>query len=576
MTATIEATLALAERFRVDPEWYARTRSFYDDLQGRNPGYLLGRYLNPYRGGEAVHLVDRSDRFVGVYMPTRAGKGVSFAIPNALTWEHSLFVNDPKGEIAAATAWWRKYKLGNRVFVVDPGCRDGTNARVNFLSEIRPRTAFEVADAYGLATQTCDPDGSGYEGETGVWKKRARDLSSAGMLHVLYSPRYPRKSMSSVNQLFNQPGKTMTEVYDEMITEIHDPEGVMGWVDASGRPTRTHPYIAEKATSQKNRPEGEAGSVKSELESYFSLYSDPIVAENTAVSDFSIADAMNGLVPTTIYYRGDPGKLEEYKPFTRTLINLLINRNIGPLSFDYHARPIKPYRWKMAILADEFTSTWGQLKVFGNSLAFIAGYGIKPAIIVQDMEQLIETYGVHQNIISNMHTNVIGAMNNLASARYFSEMFGQFRYYREAESFHNGSRTVSWQPEDVDLLSTAQMTRIPQDETIVKMAGRHPIPMKKLKYYDEDSNFAHRVRVMDFASDRLPRNAQAGYAERVAAETEWRDKARSAQVATTLNPTQRTSEMTQAKRAADFAELAKQFGHTAESAIANEPDDDAA
>ncbi|HYX51555.1 MAG TPA: type IV secretory system conjugative DNA transfer family protein, partial [Ktedonobacteraceae bacterium] len=52
-----------------------------------------------------------------VVAPTRAGKGL-LAISQLLSWQHSVIVNDIKGELFAATAGYRA-TLGD-VYVLDP------------------------------------------------------------------------------------------------------------------------------------------------------------------------------------------------------------------------------------------------------------------------------------------------------------------------------------------------------------------------------------------------------------------------------------------------------------------------
>src|SRR5512135_1735016 len=52
-----------------------------------------------------------------VVAPTRGGKGL-LAVSQLLTWNHSVIVNDIKGELFAATAGYRA-TLG-KVFVIDP------------------------------------------------------------------------------------------------------------------------------------------------------------------------------------------------------------------------------------------------------------------------------------------------------------------------------------------------------------------------------------------------------------------------------------------------------------------------
>src|SRR2546421_10625125 len=52
-----------------------------------------------------------------IVAPTRSGKGL-LAVSQLLTWQHSVIVNDIKGELFAQTAGYRS-TLG-KVFVIDP------------------------------------------------------------------------------------------------------------------------------------------------------------------------------------------------------------------------------------------------------------------------------------------------------------------------------------------------------------------------------------------------------------------------------------------------------------------------
>jgi type IV secretory pathway TraG/TraD family ATPase VirD4 len=492
----------------------ARERAFYERIRSTPPGYYIGQWANPYRGGELEYLVDRSDRFVGMLMPTRAGKGVSFVFPNALSFTHSLFVNDPKKELCYGSAWWRKYKLGQRIFIVDPFAMDGRNARFNPMAEVRVRTDYEEIDALNLAQAIVDPDGSGFEGESGIWKKRARALLTALILHILYCDRYREKSLRSVVAFLTEPGRPLAEKYNEMLRYEHDPDFARGWV-VTGMLTKTHPIVAQTIQEQIDRPEGEAGSVLSETMSYLFPYRTQLFADNTATSDFAIADIMRGPVPATVYYCVTPDNLEIARAYTRLFLNLLIKRNVGPLSFDANARPEKPYRYKLGMILDEFTSSLGRLDIFARELAYIAGYGLKPAIIIQDQQQLSEVYGQYENITSNIHTQIFGAVNNQATAKLLSEMMGMRHVTKRAPGIIGGGKQPhAWVEEAIPLLSASEARKIPNDEAILRMAHMNPIPIKKLKYYKDDSAFAQRVRKADFASDRIPRELQTGFEER--------------------------------------------------------------
>src|SRR5437588_5677757 len=84
-------------------------------------GVLLGKrnqwlFFNRY----VVVRPTKNRREIGntlIVAPTRAGKGL-LAVSQLLSWEHSVIVNDIKGELFAATAGYRS-RLG-KVYVIDP------------------------------------------------------------------------------------------------------------------------------------------------------------------------------------------------------------------------------------------------------------------------------------------------------------------------------------------------------------------------------------------------------------------------------------------------------------------------
>jgi type IV secretion system protein VirD4 len=485
-----------------------RHAAFYAAIESTKPGILLGNVPNPYRRGEMITMADRTDRFGINFAPTRSGKGVSFAFPNTLSWTQSLFVNDPKKELCAGTAWFRKYRLGQRILIVEPFANDGRNARFNPLEEIRLGTKYEVTDATNIATAIVDPDGAGFEGDSGVWRKRARELMTGLILHVLYCDDIREKSLRMVDAILTEAGVDLQTKYRKIQSTIHDPERKMFWRSPlTGEPTQTHPIVIAAMQDQIDRPEGEGGSVKSEQQSFTAPYRNPTLGDNTAVSDFSIADIMDGPVPTTVYFVISPDTLEQTKGYARLFLNLLINRNVGPIAFSVAARPIDPHRFTLALLIDEFPML-GKLDIFASQLAYIATYKLKPFLIAQDSQQIVEVYGRDNNIISNMHTQIYSATNNATSAEALSQMLGKGTHY----SYEGSGRERRLSVDGVPLLDTNQAMLIDNDEQIIKIGGVNPIPSKKLKYYADDSEFAARVRRTDFASDVIPRELRANYA----------------------------------------------------------------
>src|SRR6266545_2716364 len=53
-----------------------------------------------------------------IVAPTGSGKTTTTGIPTTLTWRHSLFVHDPKGELREHSARWRS--RFSRIVSIDP------------------------------------------------------------------------------------------------------------------------------------------------------------------------------------------------------------------------------------------------------------------------------------------------------------------------------------------------------------------------------------------------------------------------------------------------------------------------
>jgi len=103
-------------------------------------------------------------------------------------------------------------------------------------------------------------------------------------------------------------------------------------------------------------------------------------------------------------------------------MNQLLRRLLEDLEFE-EGKVIKTYKHRMLLMLDEFTSL-GKLSVFQESLAFMAGYGIKAYIIVQDVSQLYEAYGKDESIMSNCHVRIAYAPNKVETAELLSKMTG--------------------------------------------------------------------------------------------------------------------------------------------------------
>jgi len=413
-----------------------RARTVFDWFNGspQQPadGVYVGGWLDAK--GKLYYLRHSGPEHVLTYAPTRSGKGVGLVIPTLLSWPHSALIADLKGELWELTAGWRQHHAKNKVLRFEPATAQGT-VRWNPLEEVRLGTEHEVADVQNLATILVDPDGRGLESH---WQKTSQALLVGVMLHALYQARNDgtTTSLPAVDRLLADPHRPIAELWKEMTTYGH----VNGQV---------HPVVGAAARDMLDRPEEEAGSVLSSAKSYLALYRDPLVAHNVSASEFRIRDLMHHASPVSLYLVTKPNDKARLRPLIRVFVAMAMRLLTDTIAFQ--REPLPPsgftgllvrlgilsaspplttkaaYTHRLLGMLDEFPSL-GKLEIFQESLAFMAGYGLKFYLICQDINQLRsrETgYGADEAISSNCHIQNAFPPNRLETAEHLSRLTGQ-------------------------------------------------------------------------------------------------------------------------------------------------------
>ncbi len=92
-------------------------------------------------GGDAHAVVDAE---------SRSGKGVAVCVPNALNYQDSLVVNDPKNELHDLTSGYRA-KYGQKCYLFNPAALDYRSHRWNPLAYISDDPNFRINDIQKIA-----------------------------------------------------------------------------------------------------------------------------------------------------------------------------------------------------------------------------------------------------------------------------------------------------------------------------------------------------------------------------------------------------------------------------------------
>jgi type IV secretory pathway TraG/TraD family ATPase VirD4 len=265
-----------------------------------------------------------------------------------------------------------------------------------------------------------------------------------------------------------------------------------------------------------NREDKEFSGVLSTAKTALTLYSDPLVQRSIEDSDFTINDLKHFKYPVSLYLVVPPSDIERLKPLLRLIFTMTVNRLTEELEevrnskLQQGLKPGETFKarpdHRILLLIDEFP-TLGKMPIFQTAFAYIAGYGIKAYLITQDIEQMKDTYGNHESIISNCHIRIAFAPNKTETAEVLSKMAGTATILRAAVSY-SGSRTsplatnVSTNVDHISrpLITVDELLRLPgpikegqgdaqrivaPGAMLIFIAGQSPILGRQLLYFQD-------------------------------------------------------------------------------------------
>jgi type IV secretion system protein VirD4 len=438
-------------------------------------GVYCGRYLR-HDGPEHVLAV----------APTRSGKGVGLVLPTLLTWPHSTVVHDIKGENWTLTSGWRaKF---SHCLLFDP--TNPVSARFNPLLEVR-KGAHEVRDVQNIADILVDPEGARERRDH--WEKTAHALLTGAILHVLYAEE--EKTLARVATFLADPSRSILRTLKIMLTTNH--------IGTEELPM-AHPVVASIARELLNKSDNERSGVVSTAMSFLGLYRDPLIAANTARSDWRIADLMGAERPISLYLVVPPSDISRTKPLVRLILNQIARR----LTESLEAANDNAYQRNLLLMLDEFPAL-GRLDFFESSMAFMAGYGVRAFLVAQSLHQIDRAYGVNHAILDNCHVRVAFAPNDERTAKRLSDALGTATELR-AQTNLSGKRLSPWlshvslaqQETSRPLLTAGEILQLPPDDALVLVSGAPPIRAGKLRYYADRNFLARRLPAPCLATDR--------------------------------------------------------------------------
>jgi type IV secretion system protein VirD4 len=444
--------------------WAAPREVAATGLVGSDRGVYVGAWLDP-KARRTKYLRDCAGTHCLAFMPTGSGKTVGLVIPTLLSWERSAVVHDLKGEIWAKTAGWRAASperggLGQRVYKFEPSATDGSSVRLNPLDRIRAGTDFEVQDAQNIVELLADEGDRPLRDDNRFWVEMAKRLLLGLILHVKHDSGSNNDSLPGLAAALADPRfEDVDGLFEHLRSYPHDRAQSEGWLDTAGRPTATHPLVAQIATQMLAMEPRVKANIVAEAQSFLTIYSDPIVDSNIRASDLDLAELRSGRV--TLYLVVQPAHKKRLRPLIR-----LVLTQIFLALMDTPEQQAEP---RVLIMLEEVAEI-GALDVIATALTLGRGYGLKIYLIAQDISQLESAWGSrNKTLLANCAIRIASAPNDVATADLLSKMCGAMTVRHTVRNY-SGSRLSVLLPHTMATEQDTQRPLLTPDE-VMRLPG---------------------------------------------------------------------------------------------------------
>lgn len=438
------------------------------------PGVGPGSLFLGAANGSAMYY--DGDQHLMTIAPTRTGKGICHIIPNLLTYQGSVVVNDIKGENYEHTSQ-KRLQFG-KVFRFAPF--DEKPDGFNPLDFVRRGTPAAFDDAMLLADMLIVPGSDDDEGNH--WKESAKNLLAGLIGYVSEREGEETRNMQRVRELLTLNQKTFLTFVQEAMA---DPTGPA--------------YVVRAANMLLQKADRERSGVLSTAQAQTSIWDSEALAGATRKSSFRIEELRDQVA--SLYIIVPPEHLSTYKSVLRVVLGLA-------LSTMTRKPPKRDERPPLTFLFDEFPSL-GYMQPIVDAMAYLAGYGCRLWLFAQDLGQIREIYGDKTtSLLANCGARSFFGVADYDTAEYVSKMAGQKTVRTSSQSFKT-SRVMFWddiwqvetqnlQHVGVPLITPDEVMRIPvrgdQQRQIIFLQGQAPVLALKIPFYVVDAWAAAAVR----------------------------------------------------------------------------------
>jgi type IV secretion system protein VirD4 len=442
----------------------------YRDAQGRVIGVLLG-----YADGRVIGYAD--DRHIVTVAGSRAGKSVSLLVPALLTYNGSVVVIDPKGDLARTTGRARA-AMGQKIIRLDPfGAIAPETSSFNPLAELDPESPHVVEDAGQIA------DAMIIQSEREPhFTQNGRALVKVLILFVLTLPE-PERHLMTVWKLLTMTHESVRSLQER--AECGPRTALLKLLAAEA--AAFDGAIAAGANRFLEMADRELAGVFSTATAQLDFLDGRAMGPALQRNDVKLSELKTGKV--TIYLCLPATRMGTHSRWLRVIINMAL------VAIE---RERTQADIPVLMVLDEF-AVLGNMPSVEKAAGLMAGFGVKLWTVLQDITQLQREYRQSwQTFVGNAGLITLWGNTDKATLDYFSEMLGQTSVRLEQPSGATatqrlgGARAVREElrvqrlaaPNELEQLLARQKGRL-----LVKAPGYDPIIVKRITYY-ADKPFA--------------------------------------------------------------------------------------
>jgi type IV secretion system protein VirD4 len=423
------------------------------------------------RSGRAL-LAAQERQSVIAFSPTQTHKTTGLAIPALLEWQGPVLATSIKSDLLADTLGHRQ-RLGE-VMVFDPARVTGMEA-----SRASPlwgagtwRGAMRVAHWLAAAART----GGGGLQDADFWYSAAEKL----LAPLLFAAASSGRTMEAVVRWLDEGPEANDARIEGLLTETGEPGAKRAW----------------QATQ--NREERQRSSVYTTAEMIVAAFADPQVIEETAGSDYSPAELLDGGA-NTLYLCAPLHEQERL----RTVFSMLVQELLAVVyeSAAATGRPLDP---PLLLLLDECANI-APIPNLAEVASTGAGQGVQLLSVFQDMAQVSARYGRRApTIVNNHRAKIFGAgISDTETLSYVSRVVGAGEFEQRSRSTGEKGRHSQTEGDTYRDLAPANVVRERSPGTGLLVYGHLPPAKIQLRMWFKDRDL-RRLRDASASNPETP------------------------------------------------------------------------